>query len=136
MDKTIFEKIIEGEIPGDKVFEDENTFAFLDISPKAPGHTLVIPKFPYKNLYELSNEACNDLFVSVKKIASAVKIATNSDGIKIVMNNEPAAGQVVFHAHVHIIPYFENTSARQQKAYKYSPNEAKDLTEKIQAALK
>lgn len=136
MDKTIFEKIILGEIPCFKVYEDETTFAFLDINPKSPGHTLVIPKKHYRNIHDLPDDISAALFISVKKIASAVKEVTNCDGIKIIMNNEAAAGQVIFHAHVHIIPHFDNAEIKRPKNYKYFASEAEGLSAKIQKLLK
>jgi len=128
-EKTIFEKIIEGEIPSAKVYEDENTFAFLDINPSTPGHTLVVPKKPYKNIYEMPENNLSYLMNSVKKVSSVLKEALSADGIKIMMNNDPVAGQEVFHAHVHIIPRFKNDNW--PKKYKYKEGEVEDILEKL-----
>ena len=100
----LFCKIISGEIPSAKVYEDEYSFAFLDINPINPGHTLLVPKRHFANLYETSDETLKELTPIIKKLAIAVKKAVSADGINIGMNNDPAAGQLVFHAHFHIIP--------------------------------
>jgi histidine triad (HIT) family protein len=128
-EKTIFQKILSGEIPGQKIYEDGHTFAILDIQPDNPGHTLVISKEPYKNIYETPDEVAGALMISAKKIAAAVKKAVNADGIKIIMNNEPAAGQVVFHDHIHIVPRFENDNWPQ--TYKYKDGEMEEVAAKI-----
>ncbi len=135
MEKTIFEKIVLGEIPCHKVFEDEKTFAFLDVNPKAPGHTLVVPKKAYSDLFELPEDICTGLFSAVKKLALVLRKVTGCGGVKVVMNNGAAAGQEVFHAHVHIIPYFDNNGSKKSKFYKYENGEAERLVEQIQKNL-
>lgn len=130
-EKTIFEKIINGEIPSFKVYEDEETFSFLDINPANYGHTLVIPKKPYKNIYELPEDLAGKLFQSVQKIAIAVKKAVEADGINIVMNNESSAGQIVFHAHIHIIPRFKDDNGYQGKHLIYPEGKAEEIANKI-----
>ena len=134
-EKTIFEKIVAGEIPSFKIYEDAETFAFLDISPANYGHTLVITKQPYKNIYEIPVEIAGQLFQTVKKIATAIKKATSADGINIVMNNESAAGQIVFHAHIHIIPRFENDGGYHGKHLTYPEGKAAEIQNKIIANL-
>lgn len=107
----IFCKIIDGVIPSYKVYEDENVLAFLDISQTTKGHTLVIPKTHVKNVYELTEATASNVFGVLPKIANTLKKAFNCNGINIVSNNEVAAGQTVFHFHVHLIPrYDENDS--------------------------
>jgi histidine triad (HIT) family protein len=128
-EKTIFEKIIAGELPCHKIYEDDLTFAFLDIQPHNPGHTLVISKEPYKNIYETPDEVAAALLISAKKVAIAVKEAVDADGIKIIMNNEPAAGQIVFHDHIHVIPRFENDDW--PKFYEYKEGEAEEIAKNI-----
>ena len=130
---TIFEKIIAGEIPCNKVYEDEKTLAFLDISPKTPGHTLVIPKVHTENIYEMTDEDASAVILTVKKVAVAIKKSLSAAGIKIVMNNEPAGGQVVFHPHFHIIPVSEEGYPKGH--HTYSEGEADEIVEKIQAEL-
>lgn len=134
-EKTIFEKIVAGEISCTKIYEDENTFAFLDISPNNYGHTLVIPKQAYKNIYEIPDTIGAHLFATVRKIAIAIKKAVEADGINIIMNNESAAGQIVFHAHIHIIPRFENDGGYHGKHLTYPEGKAQEIAEKIVANL-
>lgn len=104
---TIFEKIIAGEIPAHKVYEDETTFAFLDAEPVNPGHTLVIPKEPYKDIYDISEDALCAVMTTARKLAPILKEVVGADGINIHNNNEAPAGQKVFHFHIHLIPRFE-----------------------------
>ena len=106
--KTIFEKIVDKETPAKIVYEDNNFLAFLDIQPKVLGHTLVITKKPYKNILEIPDEINGKYMNIIKKISNAVKKATDADGFNLIMNNESAAGQQIFHAHMHIIPRFKN----------------------------
>lgn len=101
---NIFAKILRGELPAHKVFEDEHTLAFLDIMPRAPGHTLIIPKKPARNILDIDPESLSHVIKTSKKIAIAAKKAFNADGITMQQFNETAGGQVVFHLHVHIIP--------------------------------
>ncbi|MCX6752672.1 MAG: HIT family protein [Candidatus Nomurabacteria bacterium] len=108
MDNCIFCKIIKGEIPAHKVYEDKTTLAFLDISPVNIGHTLVIPKEHYINIYETPENIMMDMMKTVKKISHAIKKGLDADGINVAMNNEGAAGQVVFHSHIHVIPRIKN----------------------------
>lgn len=104
--ETIFEKIISGDIPANKVYEDEKTFAFLDAEPVNPGHTLVVPKEPRRDIYEIPEGELIAVMKTVRKLAPAIKESVAADGINLHNNNEPAAGQKVFHFHVHIIPRF------------------------------
>ncbi len=106
MQDCIFCKIVNGDIPAAKVYEDEHVFAFLDISQVTKGHTLVIPKEHHKNLYELPAEAAEKVFSAVPKIANSIKDAYEPIGLNLLNNNEEPAGQSVFHYHVHIIPRY------------------------------
>ncbi|WAA08711.1 HIT family protein [Fervidibacillus albus] len=106
MNDCIFCKIIHGELPAAKVYEDENVLAFLDISQVTKGHTLVVPKVHQPNLYELTPEAATDVFTAVPKIANAIKAAYNPIGLNLLNNNGEHAGQSVFHFHVHLIPRY------------------------------
>jgi len=134
-EKTIFEKIVAGEIPSYKIYEDDDVFAFLDISPNQYGHTLVISKKPFKNILDLSPEITCKLFQAVQKIAVAIKKAVQADGINILMNNESSAGQIVFHAHVHIVPRYENDGGYHGKHLTYPEGKADEIAEKIKANL-
>ncbi|MFD2042766.1 HIT family protein [Ornithinibacillus salinisoli] len=104
----IFCKIIEGEIPSAKVYEDEHVYAFLDISQVTKGHTLVIPKKHTKNIYETPADVAQELFARIPKIANAIRDAFNPVGINLLNNNEKAAYQSVFHLHIHLIPRYGN----------------------------
>ena len=101
---NIFAKILRGETPCHKVYEDEATLAFMDVMPQVDGHTLVIPKQPSRNLLDADPAALGSLMASVQKVANAVRKAFDAEGILIKQFNEPAAGQTVFHLHVHILP--------------------------------
>ncbi|WP_407271630.1 HIT family protein [Radiobacillus sp. PE A8.2] len=102
----IFCKIISGEIPSAKIYEDEHVYAFLDISQVTKGHTLLIPKTHTKNIYETPAEIAKELFDRVPKIANAIKQAYEPIGLNIISNNEEPAGQSVFHLHIHLIPRY------------------------------
>jgi histidine triad (HIT) family protein len=106
MSDCIFCKIINGEIPSAKVYEDEDVYAFLDISQVTKGHTLVIPKAHHANVYELPEDVAGKLFAVIPKITNAVKKAYNPIGLNLLNNNGEAAGQTVFHYHLHIIPRY------------------------------
>ncbi|MFB1081436.1 HIT family protein [Jeotgalibacillus sp. JSM ZJ347] len=104
MSDCIFCKIIDGEIPSAKVYEDEHVYAFLDISQVTKGHTLVIPKTHKKDLHELTPEIAANLFSVVPKIANAMKDTYDLKGVNLLNNNGEFAGQTVFHYHLHILP--------------------------------
>jgi len=106
MEECLFCKIVAGEIPSQKVYEDSEHMAFLDINPRNPGHTLVIPKKHYQTVMEMPEREAGELFRVVKKIAVAVKRGMNADGVSIGQSNERAAGQVIPHVHFHVIPRF------------------------------
>jgi histidine triad (HIT) family protein len=105
---SIFTRIVHGEIPAVKVYEDADTLAFLDINPAARGHTLVICKAEIATLTQLSDAQLIATARTTQRVAAAVQHALNPDGINIMQNNGAAAGQTVFHYHVHIIPRWEN----------------------------
>ncbi len=128
----LFCKIINGEIPSKKIYEDEFSFAFLDINPINQGHTLLVPKKHSRNIFDIDEETLKNLSPALKKVSIAVKKGTKADGINIHINNEPSAGQVVFHTHIHIIPRFEKDSIKiwQGKPYENELIE-KEIAEKI-----
>ena len=101
---NIFAKILRGEIPAHKVYEDAETLAFMDVMPQADGHTLVVPKAASRNLLDADPAIFGHLMMVVQKVARAAKQAFGAEGILIKQFNEPAAGQTVFHLHVHILP--------------------------------
>ncbi|MEN4390149.1 HIT family protein [Streptococcus pyogenes] len=106
MENCIFCSIIQGDIPSSKVYEDEQVLAFLDISQTTKGHTLVIPKQHVRNLLEMTVETASHLFARIPKIARAIQSATGAIAMNIINNNEALAGQTVFHAHVHLVPRY------------------------------
>jgi len=101
---NIFAKILRGELPAYKVYEDDKSFAFLDIMPRAAGHTLVIPKAPARNILDIGGDDLSHLIKITQKIARAAVKVCEADGLTIQQFNEPAGGQVVFHLHIHVIP--------------------------------
>lgn len=106
MSDCLFCKIINGEIPSAKVYEDEHVYAFMDISQVTRGHTLVIPKVHRENVFELTPDEAAKLFEAVPKLANAIKSSFNPEGLNIVNNNGKIAGQTVFHYHLHLIPRY------------------------------
>ena len=128
---TVFKQIIDGELSADKVYEDEKTLAFLSIDPVYKGHTLVIPKTPVENIFDLPKDLEGPLLSSVNLVARAVKKAMGADGIKIVVNNGAAAGQEVFHLHFHVIPFFDKPSKKEG----YKEGEASEISEKIKKEI-
>ena len=105
-DTNIFAKILRGELPCHKIYEDDNSFAFLDIMPRAKGHTLVLPKEPAVNIFDITPQSLCALMETVRRLSPVIKQAMGADGLLIQQYNEAAAGQTVFHIHVHIIPRF------------------------------
>lgn len=101
---NIFAKILRGEIPCHKVYEDAKTLAFMDVMPQAEGHLLVIPKASSRNILDADATDLADLIPVVQKLAKAAKAAFDADGVQIAQFNEPAAGQTVYHLHFHVIP--------------------------------
>ncbi|HEE1480453.1 TPA: HIT family protein [Staphylococcus aureus] len=108
MSETIFGKILTGEIPSFKVYEDDYVYAFLDISQVTKGHTLLIPKKASANIFETDEETMKHIGAALPKVANAIKRAFNSDGLNIIQNNGEFADQSVFHIHFHLIPRYEN----------------------------
>ena len=127
----IFCKIIRGEIPCSKIYEDKEFLAFLDIKPINKGHVLVIPKVHCKNLLDFPRAEETDLVEFIKKVAAAVIKATKADGFNLGMNNGEAAGQIVHHAHFHIIPRFHNDGLQNWPHKQYAEGEMQQLQKKI-----
>lgn len=106
MNDCLFCKIVAGEIPAKKVYEDNNFLAFLDINPVNLGHTLVVPKQHFVNIFDIPEATASQIGPVIKKLSQAVKDGTQADGVNVIINNETAAGQLIFHAHVHLIPRY------------------------------
>ena len=134
---NIFAKIMRGEMPCVKVYEDDNILSFMDVFPQSEGHTLVIPKAPSRNLLETNAKDIGRLFGSVQRIAKAVEAALKPDGITITQFNGAPAGQTVFHTHVHIIPRYEGKALGAHGGAGEMADMAtlKALAERISAAL-
>lgn len=136
MADCIFCKIIAGEIPSSKVYEDDQVVAFLDISQVTPGHTLVVPKQHFRNLLEMDADSASQLFARVPDIARKVMKATGAKGMNILNNNEEIAGQTVFHTHVHLAPRYDETDGLQISFEAHEPDfpALAQLAEKIAQA--
>lgn len=134
--KDVYQKIMDGELPTSKIYEDEETFAFLDIHPHNKGHTLVTPKRYFKNILDVDEKAWQAVMETVRKLAPVIQKTLGADGLNININNEAAAGQEVPRLHVHIVPRFENDGVYQGvKHTRYAPGEKDQLAETIRKEL-
>lgn len=132
---NIFAKIIRGELPAQKVYEDDKALAFLDIMPRAPGHTLIIPKAPARNLLDVKADDLAHVMRVAQKIAHAGMKAFEAQGVTVQQFNESAGGQVVFHLHVHVIPRKEGEAMKPPATFKETPENLAAHAEKLRAAL-
>src|SRR6266851_247584 len=132
---NIFAKILRGEFPCYKVYEDDHVLAFLDIMPRSPGHTLVIPKAPARNVLDISADDYAHVARGAHKIARAAMKAFKADGITLQQFNEPAGGQVVFHLHVHVIPRKTGVAMKPPASEKEKPEVLEEHAKKLKAAL-
>jgi histidine triad (HIT) family protein len=135
MNDCIFCKIIKGELPSYKVYEDEKTIAFLDIKPVNQGHTLVVPKNHSKNIFDIPSEDWLATADSARKIAIAVERGVDADGVNIAMNNREHAGQVVPHPHIHVIPRFKGDGIKLMPQRNYNEGEADETAKKIRGSF-
>jgi len=133
---NIFAKILRGELPCHKAYEDEHALAFLDIMPRAPGHTLVLPKAPARNLLDVEPSDLAHLMEVAQKIARASLKVFGADGITVQQFNESAGGQVVFHLHVHVIPRKAGVPLKPPASVKEEANVLSDQALRMAAALK
>jgi histidine triad (HIT) family protein len=134
-DSNIFAKILRGEIPSHKVYEDDDTVAFMDVMPQGPGHTLVLPKAASRNLFDADPATLGRLMQTVQVIARAVKAAFAADGVMVVQYNEAPAGQSVFHLHVHVIPRFAGVPLKPHTGKMEDPQVIATNAEKLRRAL-
>ena len=132
---NIFAKILRGEIAAYRVHEDERTLAFMDVMPQSDGHTLVLPKAPAENLFDLDPEMASAVIRSAQRIAGAVKRAFNADGIMLMQFNGPAAGQTVFHFHLHIVPRYADRPLRTHGRSMAAPAVLEDHARRIRSQL-
>ena len=133
---NIFAKILRGELPAHKVCEDDKVFAFLDIMPRAPGHTLVIPKAPARTIFDIAPDDLAYLIKATQKIARAAATVFAADGLTIQQFNEPAGGQIVFHLHVHVIPRKIGVPLKPPASFKEDPAVLSDHALRLAGALK
>lgn len=131
-----FAKILRGEFPSYKVYEDDHTLAFLDIMPRAPGHTLVIPKAAARNILDISEEDFAHVARTAHLIAPAAKLAFAADGITLLQFSEPASGQEVYHLHMHVIPRHHGLALLAAATKREDPDVLKANAAKLIAALK
>lgn len=134
-DNNIFAKILRGEAPSVKLYEDEAVLAFMDVMPMGPGHLLVIPKSPARNLLDIAPPALAALIPVVHKLARAAKAGLGADGVSVFQNSESAAGQVVFHLHFHVIPRFTGEALKPPGGPIAPAAELEAVAAKIRAAL-
>lgn len=132
---NIFARILRGELPAHKVYEDDKAFAFLDIMPRCPGHTLVIPKAPARNILDIAPQDLAHVVQVAQTIAKAAMTAFEADGITVQQFNESAGGQVVFHLHVHVIPRHEGVPMKPPASEMEQPEVLAAAAEKLRAAL-
>jgi histidine triad (HIT) family protein len=132
---NIFAKILRGELPCHRIYEDDRAFVFLDIMPRAPGHALVIPKAPARNLLDVEPGDLAHVMTLAQKVARASMAAFDADGITIQQFNESAGGQVVFHLHVHVIPRKDGVAMKPPASEKEKPDVLAAHAKKLTAAL-
>jgi histidine triad (HIT) family protein len=133
---NVFAKILRGEFPAYKVYEDDRVLAFLDIMPQAPGHTLVVPKTPARTVLDIAPDDLAYLIKVTQKIAKTAMSVFAADGLNIFQFNEPAAGQTVFHLHFHIIPRRDGVAMKAPASFKEDPAVLADQAAQLAAALK
>jgi len=132
---NIFAKILRGEIPCHKIYEDDKALAFLDIMPRAPGHALVIPKSSARNLLDVAPDDLAHVMKVAQRIAKVSVDVFGADGVTLQQFSESAGGQVVFHLHVHVIPRKEGIALKPPASVKEAPDVLKDQAAKLAAAL-
>lgn len=134
-ENCIFCKILAGEIPSTAVYEDDDFKAILDVNPAARGHVIILPKNHAANIYELPDEDASKIMIVAKKIATAIEKAYHCDGVNILQNNGEAAGQTVFHLHVHVIPRFKGDTVNIGWKQGDMPEDLDAICKEIQAQL-
>jgi len=133
---NVFAKILRGELPCHKVYEDDLAFAFLDIMPRAPGHTLVISKAPARNILDIAPDDLAHVMTVVQKIARTCMKVFDADGVTVQQFSEPAGGQVVFHLHVHVMPRKTGVALKPPASVKEEAAVLSDQALRLAAALK
>jgi histidine triad (HIT) family protein len=134
-DQNLFAKILRGEIPCYKIYENEHTLAFMDIMPRSPGHTLVIPKSPARGILDIETEAFAEVARTSKKIAMAAVKAFGAEGIIVQQFSEAASGQVVFHLHMHVMPMTAGVELLPAQSRREDPKVLEEHSARMIAAL-
>ena len=134
-ENNVFARILRGELPAHKVFEDDQTLAFMDIMPRGPGHSLVIPKKPARNILDVDPDSLAAVMRTVQKVARASLKAFGAQGITIQQFNEQAGGQVVFHLHVHVLPRFDGVPLRPPHGEMADQTELAENARKLREAI-
>jgi histidine triad (HIT) family protein len=132
---NVFAKILRGEIPAFKVYENDRTLAFMDVMPQSQGHTLVIPKTNARNFFDIDPDSLAHLIQATQRVATAVQRAFQPDGMRIIQFNEPAAGQTVFHIHFHIVPCYEGRELKGHSRDMADKTMLAEHAERIKSAL-
>jgi histidine triad (HIT) family protein len=132
---NVFAKILRGEVPSYKIYEDDRAFAFLDIMPRTPGHALVIPKAPARNILDIAPDDLAHVIRVAQKIARAAMKAFAADGVTVQQFSEPAGGQVVFHLHVHVMPRKDGVPLKPPASFKEDPALLAEHAKGLAAAL-
>lgn len=132
---NVFAKILRGELPSVKVYEDEHTLAFMDIMPQTPGHTVVIPKEPAVDMMDLSPEGAAQLIQTTQKIAKAAKTALGASAMTLVQRSGREAGQTVFHVHFNVMPHYPGVPLKLHAQNMVDPKSLEPIAAKIRAAL-
>jgi histidine triad (HIT) family protein len=134
-DSNIFARILRGELPSHRVYEDADAIAFMDVMPQGPGHTLVLPRAPSRNLLDADPAVLARVVPIVQRVAAADKTAFAADGVTVMQFNEPASGQTVFHLHFHILPRFEGVPLKPHSGVMEDQAVLAAAAEKLRAAL-
>jgi histidine triad (HIT) family protein len=134
-DNNVFAKILRGELPCEKVYEDEHVLAFMDIMPRADGHVLVIPKVKARNILDIAPDDLKNLMAGAQIVAKAVKKGMKADGLTLQQFSEEAGGQVVFHIHVHILPRWQGVALRPHTGAMAPAEDLKRFAADIRAAF-
>jgi histidine triad (HIT) family protein len=132
---NVFAKILRGELPCHRVYEDDHTLAFMDIMPRCEGHSLIIPKTPVRNLFDASPAQLGHCVGTIQRVAKAAMTAFHADGITVLQANERAGGQVVFHLHFHVMPRRQGTPLGPAASKMAPPELLAANAEKIKKAL-
>jgi len=134
-DSNVFAKILRGDLPAERLYEDEHTLAIMDIMPRGDGHCLVIPKAPARNILDVEPGSLARVMETTQKLARAVIKAFSANGVTIQQFNESAGGQVVFHLHVHVIPRFDGVAMKPHTGTMEEADVLKANADMIRAAL-